>query len=101
MSWTPNFSIALGAKTYKMKFGHRGCNHPVKNHIKNTVEITSQNHGFCINENIKNNFQITHTSLNDNTVEGIKATNYPAFMYNIILNLVLAHMIQDTYLINL
>ena len=72
-------SIALGAKTYKMKFGHRGCNHPVKNHIKNTVEITSQNHGFCIDENIKNNIQITHTSLNDNTVEGIKATNYPAF----------------------
>ena len=71
-------SIALGAKTYKMKFGHRGCNHPVKNHIKNTVEITSQNHGFCIDENIKNNIQITHTSLNDNTVEGIKATNYPA-----------------------
>ena len=50
-----------------------------KNHIKNTVEITSQNHGFCIDENIKDNIQITHTSLNDNTVEGIKATNYPAF----------------------
>ena len=72
-------SLSLGAKTYKLKFGHRGCNHPVKNNIKNTVEITSQNHGFSIDNNIPKNITITHTSLNDQTIEGIKANNYPAF----------------------
>ena len=73
-------SLALGAETYKLKFGHRGCNHPVKNIETNSVEITSQNHGFSIDVNsIPDNISITHTSLNDNTIEGIKCNNHLAF----------------------
>jgi len=73
-------SLALGAKTYKLKFGHRGCNHPVKNIQNNIVEITSQNHGFSIeNKTLPNNIIITHTSLNDQTIEGIECKNKNAF----------------------
>jgi len=73
-------SLALGAKTYKLKFGHRGCNHPVKNCQNNKIEITSQNHGFSVDANsLSNELKITHTSLNDNTVEGIQSKKYPAF----------------------
>ena len=72
-------SIALGAKTYKLKFGHRGCNHPVKNLLNHTVEITSQNHGFSIDDNISKHITATHINLNDQTIAGIKSNNYPAF----------------------
>jgi len=73
-------SLAIGAKTYKLKFGHRGCNHPVKNISDNTVEITSQNHGFSIDPNsLPEGVIVTHQSLNDNTIEGIKIKNYSAF----------------------
>ena len=73
-------SLALGAKTKKMKLGHRGANHPVKNLIKGNVEITSQNHGFeIIKENLPKNIQITHKSLFDNCIEGIKLKNKPVF----------------------
>ena len=73
-------SLAAGAKTYKLKFGHRGCNHPVKNLNNNMVEITSQNHGFSIDFNsLPSNIIITHKSLNDNTIEGIKIKNHNAF----------------------
>jgi len=73
-------SLALGAKTYKLKFGHRGCNHPVKNLKTDSVEITSQNHGFAIDINsIPKNIHITHMSLNDDTIEGIQCNNYSAF----------------------
>ena len=72
--------LALGAKTYKLKFGHRGCNHPVKNLLTKTIEITSQNHGFSVDlENLPNNISVTHISLNDKTIEGIKCNDYPAF----------------------
>ena len=72
--------LALGAKTKKMKLGHRGANHPVKNLIKNKVEITSQNHGFeIVRENLPKNIQITHTSLFDNSIEGIRLKNKPVF----------------------
>ena len=72
--------LALGAKTKKMKLGHRGANHPVKNLIKNKVEITSQNHGFeIVRENLPKNIQITHTSLFDNSIEGIRLRNKPVF----------------------
>ena len=72
--------LALGAKTKKMKLGHRGANHPVKNLIENKVEITSQNHGFeIVKENLPKNIQITHTSLFDNSIEGIKLKNKPVF----------------------
>jgi carbamoyl-phosphate synthase small subunit len=73
-------SLALGAKTYKLKFGHRGCNHPVKSVKYKKIEITSQNHGFSVDEKtIPENVIVTHYSLNDNTVEGIKCLNKPAF----------------------
>ena len=73
-------SLALGASTYKLKFGHRGCNHPVKNLQMSTVEITSQNHGFAVDPyTIPDDVDITHISLNDNTVEGIECKNVPAF----------------------
>ena len=72
--------LALGAKTYKLKFGHRGCNHPVQNLQTGVIEITSQNHGFAVqNLKIPKNIDITHLSLNDNTIEGIECNNKPVF----------------------
>ncbi len=73
-------ALALNAKTKKMKLGHRGANHPVKNLINNSVEITSQNHGFVVIEkSLSKNIQITHKSLFDDTIEGIKLKNKPVF----------------------
>ena len=73
-------SLALKAKTKKMKLGHRGANHPVKNLINNKVEITSQNHGFeVVKESLPKNVQVTHKSLFDNCIEGIKLKNKPFF----------------------
>ena len=73
-------SLALGAQTFKMKFGHRGCNHPVKNLDSNIIEITSQNHGFAVEEeNLPKNIEVTHINLNDNTIEGIRCEQYNAF----------------------
>ena len=73
--------LALGAKTYKMKFGHRGANHPVLNKINNTVEITSHNHGFAVDPDTLNlnEVEITHTNLNDETVEGFRHRTHPMF----------------------
>ena len=72
--------LALGAKTKKMSLGHRGANHPVKNLIKGNVEITSQNHGFeIVKKNLPRNIQITHQSLFDNSIEGIKLKSKPVF----------------------
>ena len=73
-------ALALGGKTKKMKLGHRGANHPVKNLINDNVEITSQNHGFeVIKENLPKNIEVTHKSLFDNSIEGIKLKNKPVF----------------------
>ena len=73
-------ALALGAKTKKMKLGHRGANHPVKNLIKDSVEITSQNHGFeIIKKSLPKNIEITHKSLFDSCIEGIKLKNKPIF----------------------
>ena len=73
-------ALALNAKTKKMKLGHRGANHPVKNLINNSVEITSQNHGFVVIEkSLSKNIQITHKSLFDDSIEGIKLKNKPIF----------------------
>ena len=73
-------ALALEAKTKKMKLGHRGANHPVKNLINNKVEITSQNHGFeIIKESLPKNVVVTHKSLFDNCIEGIKLKNKPVF----------------------
>jgi len=74
-------SLALGGKTYKLKFGHRGANHPVKNLKTGQIEITSQNHGFCVDmDSLKNkDVELTHINLNDNTLEGLRCKRYPAF----------------------
>ncbi len=71
---------AFGGKTYKLKFGHRGANHPVKNMQTNKIEITVQNHGFCVDpDSLPNNVEITHWNLNDNTVEGMRHKDLPIF----------------------
>ena len=63
-----------------MKLGHRGANHPVKNLVHDNVEITSQNHGFEVaKENLPKNIEVTHKSLFDNSIEGIKLKNKPVF----------------------
>ncbi len=72
--------IALGAPTFKLKFGHRGGNHPVKNQITGHVEISVQNHGFATKaETIPKDIIVTHLNLNDNTIEGIDAPDLNAF----------------------
>jgi len=75
-------SLGFGGKTYKLKFGHRGANHPVKNIETGNVEITCQNHGFAVDaDSIKSNsdVEITHINLNDNSIEGIKHKTLPIF----------------------
>ena len=73
-------ALTLGGKTKKMKLGHRGANHPVKNLVHGNVEITSQNHGFeVVKETLPQNIEVTHQSLFDNSVEGIKLKNKPIF----------------------
>ena len=73
-------ALTLGAKTKKMKLGHRGANHPVKNLIKDNVEITSQNHGFeIVRASLPKNIEVTHKSLFDNCIEGIRLKNKPVF----------------------
>jgi carbamoyl-phosphate synthase small subunit len=73
--------MALGGKTYKLKFGHRGVNHPVKDLQNNTIAITTQNHGFCVDMETlnKNDVILTHINLNDQTLEGLEHKKYPAF----------------------
>ena len=73
-------SLALGAETYKLKFGHRGANQPVKNLVTGKVEITSQNHGFAVDaDTLGKDIEVTHLNLNDQTIEGIKHKKHPAF----------------------
>jgi carbamoyl-phosphate synthase small subunit len=73
--------LACGGKTYKLKFGHRGANHPVINKVTQRVEITSHNHGFAVDPDSLNlnEVEITHMNLNDQTLEGFRHRNYPAF----------------------
>ena len=74
-------ALALGGRTYKLKFGHRGANHPVKNLDTGQIEITSQNHGFCVYmDSLKGkDVELTHLNLNDSTVEGIRSRNRMAY----------------------
>ena len=75
-------ALASGAKTVKMKFGHHGGNHPVKDIDNNTVMITAQNHGFAVDEaTMPANLRVTHTSLFDGTLQGIHRTDKPAFSF--------------------
>jgi len=74
-------SLALGGRTYKLKFGHRGANHPVKNLKTGKIEITSQNHGFCVDLDsfADKDVELTHLNLNDNTCEGVRSKKRRAF----------------------
>jgi carbamoyl-phosphate synthase small subunit len=74
-------AIALGATTYKLKFGHRGANQPVRNLLTGRVEITSQNHGFCVDEGSLGaiDCEVTHRHLNDETVAGFRHRSKPIF----------------------
>lgn len=74
-------ALALGGKTYKLKFGHRGANHPVKNLQTNAIEITSQNHGFAVDWDSmdESKVELTHENLNDGTVEGFRHKELPLF----------------------
>ena len=73
-------ALALGGSTFKLKYGHRGCNHPVKNLATGQIEITSQNHGFSVNsKGLSQNIKITHVNLNDDTIAGISCPDLKAF----------------------
>ncbi|GLR70583.1 glutamine-hydrolyzing carbamoyl-phosphate synthase small subunit [Agaribacter marinus] len=75
-------ALATGAQTVKMKFGHHGANHPVKDLRKNVVMITSQNHGFAADEStLPDNVEVTHVSLFDKSLQGIELTDRPAFSF--------------------
>ena len=71
-------SIAHGYDTYKLKFGHHGGNHPVKNEINSVVEITAQNHNYNVPDNIIEVATVTHTNLFDNTIEGLRYNDSPS-----------------------
>ena len=73
-------SLACGAKTGRLKFGHHGCNHPVKNLATGKVEITSQNHNFAVlPESVPDCLAVTHVNLNDGSIEGVRHKTLPAF----------------------
>ena len=73
-------SLAVGGRTYKLKFGHRGANQPVKHLKTGKVEITSQNHGFAVDaDSLGDDVEVTHINLNDNTVEGVRHRKHNAF----------------------
>ena len=73
--------LALGGKTFKLKFGHRGANHPVKDLRSGRIAITSQNHGFAVDPKTlgKDDVEVTHINLNDNTLEGMRLKKFPVF----------------------
>jgi carbamoyl-phosphate synthase small subunit len=89
LGWKPIFGIcmgnqilarALGGDTYKLKFGHRGGNHPVRDLLLNEVYVTSQNHGYAVNpDTLPSNVKVTHMNLNDKTVEGIQCESQKCF----------------------
>jgi carbamoyl-phosphate synthase small subunit len=89
LGWKPIFGIcmgnqilaqALGAKTYKLKFGHRGGNHPVKDMLVNEIYMTSQNHGYAVDATtLPSDVRVSHVNLNDNTVEGIECAAKKCF----------------------
>ena len=73
-------ALAMGGTTYKLKFGHRGANHPVKQLATGQIEITTQNHGFAVDpESLPDDVEVTHLNLYDGTVEGLRHTRHPAF----------------------
>ena len=81
MPRAPVHRLGPGGKTFKLKFGHRGANQPVKDLSTGKVEITSQNHGFCVDIESLNNpdVELSHINLNDNTLEGLIHKKIPLF----------------------
>jgi carbamoyl-phosphate synthase small subunit len=89
LGWTPIMgicmghqilSVALGAETYKLKFGHRGANHPVQDFLLNEIYVTSQNHGYAVDaKSLPSNVRLSHVNLNDNTVEGVECAAKKCF----------------------
>ena len=75
------FALASGAKSFKLPFGHRGANHPVKDLRTGRTELTSQNHGYAIDDKSLEDtrLEVTHVALNDGTVEGLRHLDYPIF----------------------
>jgi carbamoyl-phosphate synthase small subunit len=72
--------LAMGGKTFKLKFGHRGANHPVKKLVTNQIEITSQNHGFAVDPgSLPADVEVTHVNLYDGTFEGLRHREHPVF----------------------
>jgi carbamoyl-phosphate synthase small subunit len=73
--------LALGGKTYKLKFGHHGGNHPVRNNVTGKIEITAHNHNFAVDPDSinANEVELTHVDLNDNTLEGLRHKSLPLF----------------------
>ena len=73
-------ALALGARTYKLKFGHRGSNHPIKDSLLNTVYVSSQNHGYAVDkESLPEDVNVTHWNLNDKTVAGLESKKQRCF----------------------
>jgi carbamoyl-phosphate synthase small subunit len=73
-------SLAMGARTFKLKFGHRGANHPVKALATGQIEITSQNHGFAVDpDSLPHDVEVTHVNLYDRTIEGVRHVSQPVF----------------------
>jgi carbamoyl-phosphate synthase small subunit len=72
-------ATALGGVTFKLPFGHHGGNHPVRDLATGKVEITSQNHNYCVDSDSLAGAELTHVNLNDHTVEGIRCLDVPAF----------------------
>ena len=92
-------SLALGARTYKLKFGHHGGNQPVINLKTSRVEITAQNHGFAVDAtSLSSDCDITSTNLNDNTIEASGIRLFQSYQFNITQKLHQDHTIRHTYL---